>query len=223
LPPQRVRVEIQSFEKHTNHSSEDEYDPDSDDDNSIDDSNNILRITVVDNGCGMNDIKACVDPFHTSKAHATQGSATRRTRQSNEKGDNDSVVEAETAGRYGIGLTLCLLHAQRLVPGSCASIRSARNDHPHWTSVRCVIDTKGDSVKCIPSAPITKAFPEESGTAVSLLVPVRIHFVEGVASFLSLRFDFLIFFSQYCVYRGELAPQSPGHVLPNTSPDSSSV
>ena len=29
----------------------------------------ILRVMVSDNGCGMEDIQACVGAFHTSKAH----------------------------------------------------------------------------------------------------------------------------------------------------------
>jgi hypothetical protein len=165
--PKRVRVEIQTFRK----PSDSVADSDSESASNDDHTDEILRVRISDNGSGMNDIQACVDPFHTSKAHATEGG--NRTTRNNENSSADVVVvEAETAGRYGIGLTLCLLHAQRLVPGSCASIRSATSEHSHWTTMTCVIDTEGDSVECIPGERIAKAFPEESGTSVSLLVPV---------------------------------------------------
>jgi hypothetical protein len=136
----------------------------------------ILRVTVLDNGCGMNDIQASVDAFHTSKAHAA------RANQDNNSDDNDdddnnqgastARGEGRTAGRYGIGLTLCLLHAQRLVPNSCATIKSATAGAAHYDFVTCVVDTEGDSVRCIRRQQLPKSFADESGTAVSVLVPV---------------------------------------------------
>jgi hypothetical protein len=140
----------------------------------------ILRVTVLDNGCGMNDIQASVDAFHTSKAHAARGK--RSVNQDNDsdydpddddnKGASTASGEGRTAGRYGIGLTLCLLHAQRLVPSSCATIQSATADSAHYEFVTCVVDTEGDSVRCIRRQQLPKSFADESGTAVSVLVPV---------------------------------------------------
>ena len=114
----------------------------------------LLRVTVSDNGCGMADIQQCVNAFRSSKA-------------------GNTPVEKDTAGRYGIGLTLCLLHAQRLVPDSCASITSATSDSLHFTRASYVVDTEGDSVRCVKKELLPKTNPTESGTAVSLLVPVR--------------------------------------------------
>jgi len=37
----------------------------------------------------------------------------------------------------------------------------------------CVVDTEGDSVRCFRREQIAKSFPTESGTSVSVLVPVR--------------------------------------------------
>jgi hypothetical protein len=139
----------------------------------------ILRVTVLDNGCGMNDIQASVDAFHTSKAHAAR--TIRSESQDNDSDDDDddnskgastARGEGRTAGRYGIGLTLCLLHAQRLVPNSCATIKSATADAAHYDFVTCVVDTEGDSVRCIRRQQLPKSFADESGTAVSVLVPV---------------------------------------------------
>jgi hypothetical protein len=141
----------------------------------------ILRVTVLDNGCGMNDIQASVDAFHTSKAHAARAirSANQDTDSDyddddddNNKGASTASGEGRTAGRYGIGLTLCLLHAQRLVPNSCATIQSATADSAHYEFVTSVVDTEGDSVRCIRRQQLPKSFADESGTAVSVLVPV---------------------------------------------------
>lgn len=115
------------------------------------DSTELLRVVVSDNGCGMADIQSCVEAFKSSKA------------------GNDQQM---TAGRYGIGLTLCLLHAQRLVPNSCASITSATTGAKHFTKAQYVVDTEGDSVRCVDRNLLPKSNPEESGTSVSLLVPV---------------------------------------------------
>lgn len=120
--------------------------------------NHVLRVTVSDNGIGMENIQDCVNAFRTSKAGNGE--------------ENEETVE-NTAGRYGIGLTLCLLHAQRLVPDSCASITSATREALHFTRASYVVDTDGDSVLCVKQEELPKTSPEESGTAVSLLVPVR--------------------------------------------------
>lgn len=126
----------------------------------------VLRVTVTDNGCGMNDIAACVGAFHTSKAAATSKIASKQK-------DDPRIVQ-QTAGRYGIGLTLCLLHAQRLVPNSCASIQSAVRTNSHWTTMLVVVDANSDKVRCIPQERQKKGSPAESGTSVSILVPVSI-------------------------------------------------
>jgi DNA topoisomerase VI subunit B len=110
----------------------------------------VLRVTVSDNGVGMNNVESSVNAFRTSKANN----------------------EHSSAGRYGIGLTLCLLHAQRLVPNSCASITSATKESSRYIRASFVVDTLGDSVKCVKQEQLPKNSPEESGTAVSLLVPV---------------------------------------------------
>jgi DNA topoisomerase VI subunit B len=110
----------------------------------------VLRVTVSDNGVGMSNVESSVNAFRTSKANN----------------------EHSSAGRYGIGLTLCLLHAQRLVPNSCASITSATKESSRYIRASFVVDTMGDSVKCVKQEQLPKNSPEESGTAVSLLVPV---------------------------------------------------
>jgi DNA topoisomerase VI subunit B len=184
----RVRVAIERFE-------------DTRKSNADDDSDEILRVTVSDNGCGMENIQACVGVFHTSKAHnavvarrrdenttTTSGTAAGRKEAAAEQSSSDSTAaQLQTAGRYGIGLTLSLLHAQRLVPNSCASIRSATAEQREWTRVLAVVDADHDSVRCIlhhddkdeagreneSPKKIPKEFPEESGTSISILVPVR--------------------------------------------------
>jgi hypothetical protein len=136
----------------------------------------ILRVTVLDNGCGMNDIQASVDAFHTSKAHAARSNQDNVSdyddNEDNNQYSSTARGEGRTAGRYGIGLTLCLLHAQRLVPNSCATIKSATANAAHYDFVTCVVDTEGDSVRCIRRQQLPKSFADESGTAVSVLVPV---------------------------------------------------
>jgi hypothetical protein len=111
-----------------------------------------LQVTISDNGCGMVDIQACVDAFQSTK--------------------NMPSTSAQTAGRYGIGLTLCLVHGQRLVPKSYACITSATRDATHFTRAFYIVDTEGDSVNCRKQEQIKKTHPFESGTCVSLLVPV---------------------------------------------------
>lgn len=111
----------------------------------------MLRITVSDNGCGMPDIQECVSAFSSTKTH-------------------------QTAGRYGIGLTLCLLHAQRLVPKSCASITSATRDSKHFMRAKFVVDATNDQVKCVEEKEAPKSNRNESGTAVSLLLPVSLEY-----------------------------------------------
>jgi DNA topoisomerase VI subunit B len=108
-----------------------------------------LQVTVSDNGSGMKDIQACVDAFQSSK------------------GDSSN-----TAGRYGIGLTLCLLHSQRLVPGTYSCITSATKDAPTFKRALFFVNTIEDSIECHREEDVQKGHASESGTCVSLLVPV---------------------------------------------------
>jgi DNA topoisomerase VI subunit B len=112
------------------------------------DNDEILQVTISDNGCGMTNIQNCVNAFQSSKGNS------------------------KTAGRYGIGLTLCLLHAQRLVPNSYGCITSATRETRHFTRALYFVDTRGDSVECQKTEKIPKTNKAESGTCVSLLVPV---------------------------------------------------
>jgi HSP90 family molecular chaperone len=123
--------------------------------NDADDGKTPLQVTVSDNGSGMNEIQACVNAFQSSKG-----------------GDQD---DANTAGRYGIGLTLCLLHAQRLVPGTYSCITSATREAQSFKRALFFVDTAGDTVECHREEEVAKGGIEESGTCVSLLVPVRTH------------------------------------------------
>ena len=76
---------------------------------------------------------------------------------------------------FFLGLSLvCLLHAQRLVPNTRASIKSATAEQDRWTVMSCVVDTEADSVRCFPGPSVPKTIKGESGTSISLLVPVRI-------------------------------------------------
>jgi DNA topoisomerase VI subunit B len=145
------------------------------------DTPSLLRVTVSDNGCGMDDIQQCVNCFRSTKGTNADAKTTRAMDNSeDEEDDSDQEMtvkereskEAQTAGRYGLGLTLCLLHAQRLVPGSCASITSATAEREHYTRANFVVDKDQDSVRCVKRERIVKTSRHESGTAVSLLLPV---------------------------------------------------
>ena len=150
----------------------------------------LLKVTVSDNGCGMNDIQECVGAFHTSKAdHARDTNAEHAT------SDQTQHTAKQTAGRYGIGLTLCLLHAQRLVPDSCASIQSATINHRVWKVFSVVVDTASDTVRCFSRADVSKSKPTESGTAVSILVPVsELQYFHFHRRSLNAKYSYLFFF-----------------------------
>ena len=121
-------------------------------------SNDILQLTVTDTGHGMENIQSCVNAFQTSKGRSN---------------DNDSTQDV-SSGRYGIGLTLCLLHAQRCVPNSRACISSATPKSKHVTRAFFEVNKQEDSVKCVQEEMITlPSSQRESGTCVSLLIPVR--------------------------------------------------
>jgi DNA topoisomerase VI subunit B len=196
----------------------------------------LLRVTVSDNGCGMESIQDCVGAFHSSKQGSQgankEGSATTKTNNSSlssstKKGRNpkpkaktassqmtvqppaSSVVETHTAGRYGIGLTLCLLHAQRLVPDSCASIQSATRHHLDWTVVQAVVETDLDTIRCLPSPRLPKSASHESGTSIGVLLPVRLSRYFAYQN----PFDGSTFLFYYRAGRVRL---KPGRAWPNT-------
>ena len=191
---------------------------DESDDDSVDyDESEILKVTVTDNGCGMESIHKCVNAFHTSKAHACK--ETKACEKDNQDDQKNKSVNTNTAGRYGIGLTLCLLHAQRLVPDSCASIQSATSQNSHWTHNLCVVDTENDSVRCIREEKFSKKRVDESGTSVSVLVPVcQYRIQERKTSKLYAEFFFISFFFRAGQQRVWL-----GRGLLSISRDSSSV
>ena len=162
----------------------------------------LLRVSVNDNGIGMGSIEDCVEAFRTSKRSDGNGNGNAiRDSSQNSIGsgsmggsiDADGSApqdgtcvqsqphprpsgESQTAGRYGIGLTLCLLHSQRLCPDSVASITSATADATQWIRASYVVDTEGDRVRCVKKELLDKKRPGESGTMVSLLVPVSWRF-----------------------------------------------
>jgi Histidine kinase-, DNA gyrase B-, and HSP90-like ATPase len=161
----RIRVEIKPYKtdviaaENEDRSNEDDAAA-GDDDDDDDDGDEILQVLVSDNGSGMENIRECVNAFHSSKGIAGN--------------DRGAAIEADrqTNGRYGIGLTLCLLHAQRLIPNSYACITSTVAGSNDRTRALFVVDTAGDTVECRHEERIAKRDPRESGTCVSLLVPV---------------------------------------------------
>jgi DNA topoisomerase VI subunit B len=161
----RVRVTIESI------SNKD------DDDTSVD-SMELLRITVIDNGVGMKNIQQCVNPFHSTKQQqalrVTSNNDSDDASQSSET--QESQEEGQTVGRYGIGLTLCFLHGQRLVANTSSQITSATAASSHWTNTLWVVDPDDDTVKCVKQWHIDKVGEDVvSGTKVSLVLPVSPH------------------------------------------------
>ena len=148
--PLRVKVELQPMTTKNNWK-------DNDDDNSI------LKVTVCDNGCGMSDISKCVDAFQSTK----NASNSTNTNQNH------------AAGRYGIGLTLSLLHAQRLVPHSVACITSTTRRSQRISRRLLKVNVAQDQIEFVQQTngshlqeSIPKPTATDSGTCVSLLVPV---------------------------------------------------
>jgi hypothetical protein len=149
-----------------------------------DNNNYILQVTVSDNGCGMESIQDCVNAFHSSKRGDDDGSDNNNNinvnnnntnSKSNSKNNNNNNNNNHTSGRYGIGLTLCILHAQRCVPNSRVCITSVSAKSKYRTRAIFEVDKQVDSVDCVQEevTPVT-ASEYESGTCVSLLVPVSI-------------------------------------------------
>lgn len=137
---------------------------------------NCLRLEVSDNGCGMEDIDKCVSAFSSNKqqtkdtSNDDQNISTKKQSSSNNNGNTENY----TSGRYGVGLTLCILHAQRLVPGTGASITSATVSSNQWTRAVYEPDTTADSIVCKKREQFPKHSENECGTTISLLVPVSI-------------------------------------------------
>ena len=164
------------------------------------DGTEVLRVTVTDTGCGMKDIQSCVDAFQTSKGHNADKTNNISDKEGYTQDKNTSgrygigLTRAYTAYivmwlllsvckllsailnfiHVCAFLLVCLLHAQRLVPNTRASIKSATAEQDQWTVMSCVVDTEADSVRCFPGSSLAKAVKAESGTSISLLVPVCI-------------------------------------------------
>ena len=157
-----------------------------------------LRVKISDNGCGMEDVDNCVSAFRSSKNGAdTDNSGTKRSsplrQDSSEKiKTNANLSKSErkhksiisrsranehdstpfTSGRYGVGLTLCLLHAQRLVPNSVTLIITSSKTLDYWIIRRYRADTQKDEIVCLKEERLPKVDNEECGTIVEVLVPV---------------------------------------------------
>ena len=147
-----------------------------------------LRVEVCDNGCGMEDIDCCVSVFSSSKNAAMKKNIDSQESQNRGKKRKSKgkikpmyeqtslpspINEKYTSGRYGVGLTLCLLHSQRLVPGTGACITSAVASADEWIRATYEPDTDADNIVCKKK----ERFPKlvgESGTTISLFVPVSI-------------------------------------------------
>ena len=154
----------------------------------------VLKVTVSDNGCGMKDIEACVTAFSSSKQGSTRrgpdSSSTNPSQTSQKEKSHDSIslsthstenmesiesgsqLESQTTGRYGIGLTLCLLHAQSMIENSYALISSTTCSCTKWNKVKYIVDEENDVIQCIEKTVMAK-LPGQSGTSVSMLIPVR--------------------------------------------------
>jgi hypothetical protein len=149
---------------------------------------NCLRIEVSDNGCGMEDIDYCVSVFSSNKSTVMKKSTdVQAIKTSGKKCKSKSKTkpvldlphlpspnsEKFTSGRYGVGLTLCLLHAQRLIPGTGACITSATATSVEWIRATYEPDTDADNIVCKKKERFPKVVGE-SGTTISLFVPVSI-------------------------------------------------
>ncbi|GKY91381.1 hypothetical protein MPSEU_000110400 [Mayamaea pseudoterrestris] len=161
----RVRVTIEPFKPSS--------DNDLNDDPYKKNKQELCRVTVIDNGCGMDNIQRCIDPFQSSKQglqSIANGSKESQTAASDRE-ESETRKERATVGRYGIGLTLCLLHGQRLVPNSSSQITSATASCTHWSNTIWVVDTEDDNIKCVKQWCVVKSSALESGTKVTLLLP----------------------------------------------------
>lgn len=152
-----------------------------------------MRIEVSDNGHGMENIDYCVSVFSSSKNSGTKKSSLEECQNKGKKNNDKNMkskggnksksseshlllptAENYTSGRYGVGLTLCLIHAQRLVPGTGACITSATATADEWVRATYEPDTDADNIICKKKERLPKMLGE-SGTTISLLVPVSIY------------------------------------------------
>jgi Histidine kinase-, DNA gyrase B-, and HSP90-like ATPase len=168
-PSKRIRVEIRPYQRIMNRQAFGIDLGDGDGDGGDDDNENynenekhddqweqeLMEIQVTDNGCGMENIQGCVDAFQSSKGRDE---------------NNDT-----TSGRYGVGLTLALLHSQRLVRRPlCNTVVSTTANTTTRTRAHFKVDTKRDTVICTKKDQVEKQDPKESGTSVRVFVPVRL-------------------------------------------------
>jgi predicted ATP-dependent serine protease len=190
-----VRVEIKPTQISISDGDE------NDDDDDATKSMECLRVKVSDNGCGMEDIDACVSAFRSTKNGVDTGdidgqcssqqqqsrgkqnkngkqskSKSKKKKESSSSANNNhassSSSSSYTSGRYGVGLTLCLLHAQRLVPNSVTLIVTSTKSSDYWTIRRYRADTDKDEIVCLKEERLPKIDKEECGTIVEVLVPV---------------------------------------------------
>ena len=215
----------------------------------------LLRLTISDTGCGMQDIEKYVSAFSSSKIHddddPQKNPKTKTNADGNGNGnagaDSDSLLSKnlskETAGRYGVGLTLCLIHAQRLVPNTCAIIKSTIEGSSSWTVAKFVVDTHRDCVVCVEKKILRKGDNSMSGTGISLMLPVSkddlsvliiaLHCIVCIEIHVSndlhgmhpdLNFNiYKIYYNIMHTSREERKPKELGLDLLNTLPDSNSV
>lgn len=180
----RVRVEIKPTQISTG----------DDDDDNTKAMMECVRVKVSDNGCGMEDIDACVSAFRSTKNSVDDDGAdkvnfregggsksnkknknNRSSKKKNTGGSgakNKQATASYTSGRYGVGLTLCLLHAQRLVPNSVTLIITSTKTSDYWTIRRYRADTEKDEIVCLKEERLPKIDKDECGTIVEILVPV---------------------------------------------------
>ena len=158
----RVRVKIEAEEFICTSCSDDEKAMD------------CLRITVSDNGVGMEDIDACVMVFSSNKNLGATKSKKKKKQTKGATKVNSASIDGHTSGRYGLGLTLCLLHAQHLVPGSVTCITSTTAASKHWVRSTYQVDMDADNVRCKKREELIKEDMMDCGTIVSLLVPVSV-------------------------------------------------
>eukprot|EP00984_Skeletonema_dohrnii_P038835 scaffold42543_cov155-Skeletonema_dohrnii-CCMP3373.AAC.1 len=144
----------------------------------------------------MEDIDACVSAFRSTKNNGvdtddidgqcasqqqqSRGKQNKNGKQSkskskkkkeggsstNNKHASSSSSSSYTSGRYGVGLTLCLLHAQRLVPNSVTLIVTSTKSSDYWTIRRYRADTDKDEIVCLKEERLPKIDKEECGTIV---------------------------------------------------------
>ena len=194
----RVRVEIKPTQISTG---------DDDDDDDTTAMMECFRVKVSDNGCGMEDIDACVSAFRSTKNNVDDddadkiiignggGSKSNKKKNNNNSSSkkkniggsgakNKQATASYTSGRYGVGLTLCLLHAQRLVPNSVTLIITSTKTSDYWTIRRYRADTEKDEIVCLKEERLPKIDKDECGTIVEILVPV------GLLSVFALLFFF---------------------------------